>query len=143
MGFRAMCEPDVDQLDVGERVRVFKTHAAGTLWLYDPETGQPAENGYVPEGHAEGVIRETNPAIWPAGVYRVTVVRDGRELYADWSARHWIRRPDEPEPEGWQRDFTEDEEDLGPDHSPGAADVLPGITCTIPGHCRGNRTRLT
>ncbi len=23
----------------------------------------------------------------------------------------------------------------GPDHSPGAAVVLPGITCTIPGHC--------
>jgi hypothetical protein len=25
--------------------------------------------------------------------------------------------------------------ELGPDHSPGAANVLPGITCTIPGHC--------
>ena len=26
----------------------------------------------------------------------------------------------------------------GPDHSPGAANVLPGITCTIPGHCDGD-----
>lgn len=101
--------PDLDPLDVGEKVRVFKTHAAGTLWLYDPETGQPAENGYVREGHADGVIREADPAIWPAGVYRVTVVRDDRELYVDWMARHWIRRPDEPEPEGWQRVFKEDE----------------------------------
>lgn len=28
----------------------------------------------------------------------------------------------------------------GPDHSPGAADVLPGITCTVPGHCDRART---
>jgi hypothetical protein len=27
----------------------------------------------------------------------------------------------------------------GPDHSPGAANVLPGITCTTPGHCDGQR----
>jgi hypothetical protein len=32
------------------------------------------------------------------------------------------------------------EAESGPDHSPGAANVLPGITCTIPGHCD---TRLT
>jgi hypothetical protein len=26
----------------------------------------------------------------------------------------------------------------GPDHSPGAAGVLPDITCTTPGHCDGD-----
>jgi hypothetical protein len=84
------------ELEIGQAVRVFRTHSAGTLWLYDPETGayaEPAGVAYVREDHAVGTVRERQ-----GDCYRVTVLRSGRELYIDWTARYWIRLSHEPPP---------------------------------------------
>lgn len=87
-------------LAIGMPVRAYRSHAAGTLWLYDPATGTYAEDGWVPEGFVEGVVREIGTT---GEVYRVTVTRNGRELFADWRSWWWITRLDEPAPEGWDR----------------------------------------
>lgn len=31
-------------------------------------------------------------------LYRITIVKDGQELFIDWTSRYWIRLPDEPAP---------------------------------------------
>ncbi len=83
-------------LQIGQVVRVYRTHSAGTLWLHDPETGayaEPAEVAHVREDHAVGKVRERN-----GDCYRVTVLRRGRELYVDWMSRYWIRLSHEPAP---------------------------------------------
>jgi len=83
-------------LEIGQVVRVFRTHSAGTLWLCDPKTGtyaEPADVAHVREDHVVGTVRERQ-----GDCYRVTVLRGGRELYVDWMARYWIRLSHEPPP---------------------------------------------
>lgn len=87
---------DLPELAVGQVVRVFRTHSAAPLWLYDPDTGacaEPAEIALVRENFAVGKVRER----W-GDCYRITVMRRGRELYVDWMARGWIRLSHEPAP---------------------------------------------
>lgn len=86
-------QPELPELTIGQVVRVFRAHAAGTLWLYDPTTGQYAENGLVRGEFAVGKVRERR-----GDCCRVTVLRGGRQYFIDWTSRHLIRLSHEPAP---------------------------------------------
>ena len=81
---------DWPALTVGDIVRVFRTSASSPLWFYDPEGGEGDFSLAVSE---IGMVREVRHEC-----YRVTVLRNDRELYVDWSSRYWVRLITEPDP---------------------------------------------
>ncbi len=80
-------------LVIGQNVRVYRAHASGSLRLKDPATGRPHRDGDVDGDFVIGNVREHRDG---TDFYRVTVIRNGVEMYVDWMSRHWIRTFDEP-----------------------------------------------
>ncbi len=84
-------------LAVGTPVLVYRTHQGAPHWFYGPSSASDSDE-YSMEPYVEGVVREARCRAGDDGVYRVTVCRNGRELYLDWMDRYWVRLPGEEPP---------------------------------------------
>lgn len=85
-------------LTPGQNVRVYRP-GAEPIRFFEP--GREWLAGVAPstEPYETGTLREQLDAEERhRRLYRVTVVKDGQELFIDWTNRYWVRLPTEPSP---------------------------------------------
>lgn len=89
-------------LTPGQTVRVYRTgdEPIRFMELVDQHKEWPALIGPSWEPYETGTLLEELPGDLEAHerLYRVTVVKDDKELFIDWTNRYWVRLPTEPAP---------------------------------------------
>lgn len=89
-------------LAVGQVVRVYRpgNEPIRFMELVDQYKEWPAALAPSMEPFETGTLREELDGITDAHLrlYRVTIAKDDRDLFIDWTSRYWVRLPDEPAP---------------------------------------------